>query len=241
MSEGDLLLLRMEGPMMSFGDVAVDALGPTARFPQQSMVVGILANALGVERRQPEVLDGLQASLAFAAREDRRGEVFEDYQTVDLSAAAVSLCGWTTRGTLEQRGGASGDGTHVRRRQYLADASYLVAVAVRPVRAGLPGIDDIERALRSPFRPLFLGRKNCAPTRPVLHGRRRAATLYAALLAEPAPARYSPPGLRAWWPDGEGPAGGETVFAHDLRNHAAGVHMGRRALRTGLMRPAVAA
>jgi CRISPR system Cascade subunit CasD len=241
----DVLLLRLEGPMMSFGDVAVDALGPTARYPQASMVTGLLANALGVERGQVEVLEGLQASVVYAAREDRRGSILHDYQTVDISAPSVSLTGWTTRGEVEVRGGASGDGTHVRRRQYLENASYAVALTLRPASAAAPTLDAVAAALQRPFRPLFLGRKCCVPTAPVLCGRVTAPSLYAALqgcpVAEqvrPETRRTPPPAprlLRAWWPEGEGPAGGEAVFATDRRDHRLGMHVGRRALRTGML------
>jgi CRISPR system Cascade subunit CasD len=77
-----VLILRLEGPLMSFGDVAVDELRPTARHPFKSMIVGLLGNALGVTRLEGDVLEELQASFKMASRIDRPGRVMTDYQTV---------------------------------------------------------------------------------------------------------------------------------------------------------------
>lgn len=236
----DLLLLRLEGPLMSFGGVKVDGLAPTEDFPQTSMLVGLLANALGIERRDPAALDRLQGAIRYAVRRDRPGRECVDYQTVDLSDPAVSEAGWTTRGEVECRGGASGDGTHVRHVAFLADASYLVALRLE-AGDGVPGLDDVQGALDEPCRPLFLGRKAYLPSTPIFERRVAAGTLFAALEAAPLSARNAKAAagrpLRAWWPDGEGPSGGESVVAYDRRSHALGVHVGRRFLRTGFVAP----
>ena len=43
----DALILRLRGPLMAFGDVAVDEIRPTDLLPGLSEMTGLIANALG--------------------------------------------------------------------------------------------------------------------------------------------------------------------------------------------------
>jgi CRISPR system Cascade subunit CasD len=162
------LLLRLEGPLMALGGPVVDARGPTRRFPGLAMLTGLLGNAMGWRHGEAERLEGLQRRLRFAAALVRPGTLVRDYQTVDLGRPAMlGSRGWTTRGRLEERGGASGLGTHIRQREYLADALLLAALRLEP-ESHDPDLDVLARAVERPARPLFLGRKPCLPAAPLL-------------------------------------------------------------------------
>lgn len=65
------LVLRLEAPLLAFGGVTIDHVGITRDFPAQSMLTGLLANALGWERTEWEKHQALQDRLVFAARRDR--------------------------------------------------------------------------------------------------------------------------------------------------------------------------
>ena len=65
------LILRLEAPLLAFGGVAIDHVGVTRDFPAQSMLTGLLANALGWARTDWEKHQALQDRLVFAARRDR--------------------------------------------------------------------------------------------------------------------------------------------------------------------------
>lgn len=201
----DILLLRLEAPLLSFGGHAVDERRVCREMPGQAMLTGLLANALGWHHRDGEALDGLQRRLTYAVREDRRGERLKDFQTVDLGQDFLQR-GWTTYGSPEGRGGASSGGTHIRLSDYLANAAYTVALCLDPADQS-PSLDDLEGALRHPARPLFLGRKACLPSRPLLGHRRqthrlRAPSPLAALAVTPPWAEDGPPSCRVWWPGG---------------------------------------
>ena len=99
-----LLMLRLEGPLMAFGDVMVDAIGPIRDAPAASALTGLLANALGVRREEPARLQRLQERLVFGSRIDRPGERFTEFQTAKLEASDK---GWTTRGRPEGRAGGA--------------------------------------------------------------------------------------------------------------------------------------
>lgn len=178
------LLFRLEAPLMSFGTLAVDANRPVQRWPAVSMLTGLLGNALGWRRTDGAALDRLQQRLRWAARVDRSGEPLRDFQTAQLDKKDV---GWTTRGTPEGRDG--GDATyeppHIRQREYRADASVAVALRLEPADEA-PTLQDLAEALKRPQRPLFVGRKSCAPSRPLLPARAERIDEAADVSASPA-------------------------------------------------------
>jgi CRISPR system Cascade subunit CasD len=185
----DVLLMRFDAPMISFGAPIVDNRGEIQPYPALSMITGLLGNALGFDHSEFDRLESLQDRLAYASRQDRRGERIEDYQTVDLGADYMSDdLAWTTDGKLEQRAGASGGATHIRRRDYWADAIHTVALTLDPADAS-PTLDEIGEALQQPERPLFVGRKTCLPARGLHLGRTEADDWGEALRRAPVPDR----------------------------------------------------
>lgn len=217
--------------MMSFGGIAIDAVRPTDRAPGLSLMTGLLGNALGLEHRDCVQLQRLQDRIRLGVRCDLPGARLEDYQTVDLGQLHLIDSGWTTDGVLEKRtGGPSSTGTHIRKRSYLADASYLAAVALDP-----PGEDpDVERlaaCLDQPARPLFIGRKSCLPSGRMFAGLVDAATLEEALLSMPLHRpRAQPTGatLELWLPTEEATLDGHTCWTSDRRDWANQIHVDRR-------------
>ena len=173
------LLMRLEAPMLSLGGPAVDQRRPVQRWPAASLLTGLLGNALGYRRIDATLLDRLQARLCWAARIDRPGQPFTDFQTAQLDQSAQ---GWTTAGTVEERAGGANtyDAPHIRWRDYRADASLAVAVRLHDSDE-MPTLAALAAALQRPARPLFIGRKNCLPSQRVLIGLVDASDAVAAL------------------------------------------------------------
>jgi CRISPR system Cascade subunit CasD len=179
----DFLLLHLRAPLLSFGAPIVDSRGVIQPYPAQSLLTGLLANALGYRHHEADRLERLQARLRYAVREDRRGQQIQDYQTVDLGSPHMTHkdVAWTTRGAIEERkGGSASTGTHIRERDYWADAGYTVALTLDPPDEA-PTLGDLADALQHPARPLFIGRKPCLPATPLYAGRSAAGTLQEAL------------------------------------------------------------
>ena len=217
------LILDFCAPLMAFGGVAIDHVGPTRDFPAASMLTGLFGNALGWHWSDWQAHQALQDRLIFAARIDVEGRLITDNQNAKLEK---NDRGWTTSGSPEGRDGASYDAPHRRRRDYLADAR--VAVVLRLTDADLsPTLDHLADALNRPARPLFIGRKPCLPTRPLFAGWTTADTAHAAL------SETGQPQARALWPDGEGPTGDTTLHLSDLRNWRSGLHGGNRLVIQG--------
>ncbi len=237
----DALILRLEGPIMALGGPAVDNLRPVQAFPAASMLAGLLANALGYTHRDFGRTQQLQERLRFAARVDRPGLEQVDYQTVDLGQPFLRE-GWTTRGEPEGRGGGPArTGTHIRFRHYWADRVITVALTLTEPSAA-PTLDDLQSALHRPARTLFLGRKSCLPSRPLLAGRREGPCLRDILSMEPPPGEgedLAPP-WPAQWPADEGPVPSgrcRLVEVFDLRDWANQIHAGSRWVWQGLLEP----
>lgn len=234
----DVIVLRLDAPLMAFGGVVIDNIGVTSRFPGRSMLAGLLGNALGYSHGNFDALQGLQDRLRYAVRCDRPGTPSVDYQTVDLAQDFLQE-GWTTMGVPEGReGGAARKQTHIRFRHYIADAIYSAALALtNPTES--PTINDVEAALREPARPLFIGRKCCIPSAPVFLERVPAATLLDALRRVPGvPGRTVTGALAAWWPEDEetDSSGARLIAITDDRDWANQLHAGRRWMYEGTLR-----
>lgn len=233
----DVLLLRLEAPLMSFGAPIVDRYGKIQPYPALSMICGLLGNALGYDHAQTDRLQRLQERLRYGSRRDRPGTRMRDYHTVDLGLPHMDDdLAWTTRGELEKRkGGKASSGTHIRLRDYWADAAHTVALTLDPPGES-PTIDAVEEALRRPERPLFIGRKTCLPAAPLLLGRVEAADLREALRRAPLPPDVdSGDRLTAWWPTEPGtdePRAARRPVT-DARDWANQIHVGERWIARG--------
>ncbi|MGN0194715.1 MAG: type I-E CRISPR-associated protein Cas5/CasD [Pseudoramibacter sp.] len=147
-----ILCFRLEGPLQSWGEHAKWDYRDTANFPTKSGVVGLIACAMGLERRDPEI-GALSDRLTMAARADRRGELLMDYHTVfseNMKKADGKFRGKRYR-TIESHRG------------YLQDASFLIGLA-----SDRSTLETIQHALAHPKWTIYLGRKSCVPSVPIL-------------------------------------------------------------------------
>lgn len=232
------LHLRMSGPLLAFGGIAIDHVGPTRDFPTVSMLTGLFANAMGWRREEADRHQALQDRLVFGALIARQGRVLTDHQNARVYEEEP---GWTTYGQPETRNKGSSYSnpplpsqignqhgkkwlTHRRRRDYLADHDCHVVLRLEP--GDTPDLDALAAALDRPARPLFIGRKPCLPAGRLVQGWLEAPTVRIALEAL---------GLegRALWPADDIEGGGTKHDLQDLRNWRSGLHGGSRPVITG--------
>lgn len=181
MAVNNTLLLRLDGPFQAWGLAESRFLvRRVAPAPTKSGVIGLLCAAMGIARPDavPERLKPL-TELRMAVRIDRPGIRWLDYHTVGSGGISRRTAG----------GGLRHGETMLTIREYLGDASFLVALWGEPST-----IDRLYQALLEPVWPLYLGRKSCVPALPVVspEGRslRSAANPLEALAAEPWKPRY---------------------------------------------------
>lgn len=156
MSSPTLLLLRLEGPLQSWGARARWDVRDSAPEPTKSGIIGLLGCALGYGMYDSRLESELDESLEMGVRIEHPGEPLLDYQTI-TGVLPRADGGWK---------GSPGDPATIESpRTYLQDAAFLVALAGDPEL-----LKRCRDALVEPRWPVFLGRKSCPPVRPVLEG-----------------------------------------------------------------------
>lgn len=135
------VILRLSAPLQSWGVASRFGHRDTSARPSKSGVIGLVANALGRDRN--DSIDDL-AALRFGVRTERAGQVITDFHTAQPVTEKTSKLTY---------------------RDYLADAAFLAVLEGEPEL-----IEQIAAALMAPARPLYLGRRTCAPDLPVLVG-----------------------------------------------------------------------
>ncbi len=139
------LLLKLSGPLQSWGHQGRFDSRTTGSQPTKSGVLGLIAAAQG-RRRSDSLEDLLQ--LRFAVRIDQPGKILHDYQTAQT---------WQEKGKPR---------TSLVSRYFLQDAVFLAAVESQN-RTVLEGIRE---AVRHPRFPLYLGRRSCPANWDLIQG-----------------------------------------------------------------------
>lgn len=152
------LMLRLAAPLQAWGTESRFNTRQAGKSPSKSGVIGLLASALGLKRDAD--LTELR-ELRFGVRTDQPGALLRDFHMVHY----------------QRKSRETADVTY---RYYLSDAVFLVGLESENV----PLLNTLETALRAPAYPLFLGRRACPPTLPLVLGIRELP-LESALRNEP--------------------------------------------------------
>ncbi|OYN89422.1 type I-E CRISPR-associated protein Cas5/CasD [Parenemella sanctibonifatiensis] len=153
------IVLRLAGPLQSWGTVSEFNRRSTDQQPSKSGIVGLLAAASG--RRRGETIADL-VGLEMGVRADQPGSLLRDYHTVSaldrgpLLSSNATAKGWQKPTTPKKF-------THVTTRFYLQDAAFVAIV-----RGESRLIETLADSLQHPVFPLFLGRRSCPPADPLL-------------------------------------------------------------------------
>lgn len=158
-SDKYFLALRLEGPLQSWGFESQYNRRNTGLMPTKSGIAGMCCAALGLFRGGDEERDFLNkfAKLKMttvAIPRQKRNKKFQvrrlqDYHTVQNTK--------TAKGDIKD--------CHITHRQYLTDAAFGVLLEGSAVLLG-----EIAKALADPKWGIWLGRKTCIPSSPVLAG-----------------------------------------------------------------------
>ncbi|ATJ84514.1 type I-E CRISPR-associated protein Cas5/CasD [Halomonas beimenensis] len=159
----DYLVFRLYAPLASWGEAAVGESRPTATYPGRSAIIGLLGAALGVHRDDDEEQRRLSDSVGIAIKQRSPGSLLRDYHTVQVPASQSKVTYRTRRDELSAPRKVIN--TILSSRDYRCDGLWTVAIWLTP-QAELT-LEDLERALQTPYFPLYLGRKACPPAAPL--------------------------------------------------------------------------
>lgn len=146
-----ILILRLEGPLQSWGENSKWDFRDSSTMPTKSGIVGLLGCALGEERGSRGLVE-LAQGITAAVRADRPGVKFVDFQTVQGDPLMAATGKPKTTGN-----------TILSPHAYLQDACFTVFIDAAPEWQ-----ERIRAALENPRWCMYLGRKNCVPSRPIL-------------------------------------------------------------------------
>lgn len=149
------IILRLAGPLQSWGERSAFGERDSAAFPTRSGLIGLLESAQGHPRGHK--LDDYR-EVEFTIRVDRPGVRLVDFHTIGGGLPTP----WTVPTAAGKRR-SEGTATIVSRRHYLADAAFTVAVTGPP-----PVTGRLAAALRRPVWAPYLGRRSCPPDAPLV-------------------------------------------------------------------------
>lgn len=170
------LLLRIGGPLQAWGDQSRFERRTTRPEPTKSGILGLVAAAQGRPRGDDLADLGV---LGYGVRTEQEGRLVRDYQTAQRPDSVLGK-GWPN--------------PKLSYRYYLEDALFLVGIQGN--RALLEGIAE---AIRSPEFPLYLGRRACPPTPPLVLDRRAGKPREAIVAGDVAAVLENEPWIAAEW------------------------------------------
>ena len=155
------LKIMLSGPLMHFSkknNFSIKDYYPTETSPTRSAVVGLLGNALGLERGDPRLLDmlhmyelkyrriltGKKRSFAIGDKPFYPTVIFEDFQCVSFG---------------DEKGK-----NLIKRVEYICDEEFEVFIG-----ADMDELRKLQGALLNPAHPLYIGKYCCYPSKPILN------------------------------------------------------------------------
>lgn len=166
------LILKLHGPMQAWGEHSFEGKRPSGNFPTRSALLGLLGACLGICRNDPQRLQQLADSVAFAVRKEIRFRTKRDGSKRPLPIIKVTDY-HTVQDAREDYAGLKSHETIQTWREYLFDAAYTVAVWNTDTATIL--LSELEQAIKTPLFTPYLGRRSCPLSRP-LYETKLAAT-----------------------------------------------------------------
>jgi len=84
----ETLVFQLQAPLSSWGEVAVGEYRPSAEYPSQSALQGLLGAALGITRDDNAVQAALRTGYRLAVGVLSQGRLLRDYHTAQVPSCS---------------------------------------------------------------------------------------------------------------------------------------------------------
>lgn len=158
------LVICLRGPLASFGDNAGNAERDTSDMPTRSALIGLAAAALGIEREDAAGQVRLANGLITAAALYERGQPLADFHTFQSLHQAGR--GAATRADALRK--TAHVETSISRRHYRADGLWQAAYRLSDTADADLTLVHLRNAFETPRFVLYLGRKSCPLSHPLV-------------------------------------------------------------------------
>jgi len=159
----ELLLFRLYGNLASWGEIAVGESRHSANYPGKSAIIGLLAAASGIKRKDESRQQALQQGYAVAIEVFTPGQLLRDYHTTQAPDSVGKFNYRTRRDELVV--GKERLGTILSSREYRCD--MLALIAIRALNDAPYSLTELQQNLLKPRFYLYLGRKSCPLAAPL--------------------------------------------------------------------------
>ena len=174
----EYLILRLQGPMQSWGEHTFEGKRPSGNFPTRSGLLGLLGACLGIRRNDRARLQQLADSIGFAVLKEDRFVVNGFGKKVPLPIIKTTDY-HTVRDAREDYVGLKSHETIQTWREYLFDAAY--TAAIWNTDTAYISLNELEQAVKAPLFTPYLGRRSCPLSRPLYETRVNAENACSAL------------------------------------------------------------
>ena len=172
----DYLTFQLYGVLASWGEQAVGGERPSDDHPSRSAMLGLLAAALGIKRKEEEKHLSLANQCRFGFKLYSPGWMIRDFHTSQAPSTMSKIHHLHTR---RDELNSPKLNTILSSREYRQDAFVVVALWFEP--DGEYTFEQLTTALTSPNFHLYLGRKSCPLSLPLSPVIQQAETMKQAL------------------------------------------------------------
>jgi CRISPR system Cascade subunit CasD len=143
-----VLLIKLSGPLQSWGSTSNFADRDTNKEPTKSGVIGLVCAAMGINKDKQEGKPSIAelSALKMSVRHDRPGRIMKDFYT---ARNIITVDGEDKKNEIGYK-------------DFLADAEFIVAL-----EGNREILEKIHVALGDPKWPMYLGRKSYIPSCPI--------------------------------------------------------------------------
>lgn len=163
----DYLVFQLYAPLVSWGDQAVGQERPSADHPSRSALLGLVAAALGIDRKDETQHAKLNVSCCFGTKLYMPGLALRDFHTTQVPPSNKKVHHlYTRKNELSE----PKLGTILSFRSYQQDSYSVVGLWLDSTEATWT-LQQLKSALNRPHFQLYLGRKSCPlalPLNPVI-------------------------------------------------------------------------
>ena len=150
------LVFQLYGPMAAWGQVAVGEDRPSQNHPSKSSIIGLLAAAKGICRKNDAEHLKLDTNLGVAICVRSDGNLLRDFHTVQIPSGNQKFSNRRDQLVFDKLK----LNTLLSKRDYRSDIYYHVAVWIANSESNL-SLPELQSSLRNPCYSLYLGRKSC--------------------------------------------------------------------------------
>ena len=152
------LKLEIKAALQAYGSESYFGFRPTELYPTKSAVAGMICAAMGIDRSEKEEISRVFNSFTLRVDKlDKPPKIYHDFQRVE---PAENRLYHEDKKMPTFDGGKNANSVRTIRKDYIMDQTYTLYIE---------GSEDfilkVKEAFDDPWYPIYLGRKNCIPSK----------------------------------------------------------------------------